>query len=259
MVKIGTTWSINGRDKQAAIDKIKIAFRAFLSVYAKHPVIITHKTRSVVSALEQQVPYLQKELGEDLLGLALGGSSIRGLNIIGVGDSDIDHLIYTRRIHANKAYEINEGSQSMLKAAGFTPCNNPPVIQLDRETPLDTMNKVLGIFTAHFIHRREGREMETRALEIIKRYSDLGSEKKDDLLKGLKFEFDMLSGNHPQYVAKKYMKNIAIKIVGEEMAVSLPFDTNILNDLEEIARSGPYLEARRQLMPFPPQIENLLA
>ena len=94
---IGRTWSTSGGDKRAAADKIKTAFRAFLSVYAKHPIIITSQTKPIVAALKEQVPWLERQLGENLLGLSLGGSSIRGLNIIGISDSDVDYFIYTRK------------------------------------------------------------------------------------------------------------------------------------------------------------------
>jgi hypothetical protein len=255
---IGRTWSTSGGDKRAAADKIKTAFRAFLSVYAKHPIIITSQTKPIVAALKEQVPWLERQLGENLLGLSLGGSSIRGLNIIGISDSDVDYFIYTRKIDRDAASEIDERSQRQIKDKGFAPCDITPVIQLDHTVPPNNFNSVLGVFTGYFIHCPAEQELEQRALAIIKSYSDLGYESKPALLNGLKSEFDALSGNDPEYVAKKFMKNRAIKIVGEEQAVSLLFDTPILEELKAIARTEPYLAARKQLLPFPPALQKLL-
>ena len=115
--RIGTTISLSAIQQQKPAERLKLAFRAFMEVYSKKPVIITGQTRIVVEALDKMVPWLKEELGNSLLAVTLGGSSVRGLNSL--ESSDVDYYIYSRKFIAQLYTVFVEKEQPFAFSPGF--------------------------------------------------------------------------------------------------------------------------------------------
>ena len=250
--KVGATFSLSGPNQRQPIDKLKLAFRSFMEVYSRHPVIVTGRTRLVVETLGKIVPWLKEQLGDNLLAVTLGGSSVRGLNSL--AQSDVDYYIYTRSISADLRQRIELGSEQILRAANLAPCDTRHSLVMEKSA-FSSISSVLGVFAGHFIYKGNIPELEKRALAMIESIMPADSRSRQELLGDFKADFNLLTGCTAEYAANKYLRNRAPSVIGEMAAVALRFDTDIEQQLAEIAR--PFIEARRRIIPFPAAVESL--
>jgi len=224
-----------------------------MEVYSRHPIIITNRTKLVVETLGKMVPWLKEQLGDNLLAVTLGGSSVRGLNSL--ESSDIDYYIYSRPIGKDLGQKIDRESEELLRKVNLAHCDLGHVVVLDKNIPLLDLNSVMGVFAGHLVYRGNIAELQRRAIEMIDKYRRMNPGTKEQLLSDLKADFYALIGTRAEYAAKKYLKNCAPRVIGEMEAVALAFDTNIEEQLQAIAR--PFIEARKQMVRFPSELESL--
>ena len=187
--------------------------------------------RALQNTLEAEGQMMRRRLGENYLGVMLGGSLIHGLGT--PETSDIDYYIYTRAIDPGLADDIKEGSWSRLKQDRFAPCDTHPIRDLERR-PIGEWLTALAIFSNLAIDVPSLFKLQFAALTLLKDSQVPEAEMREEFLK--------LTASDPKYVAEKFMENLAQEHIPEEMALDLSFNRPFMKEM--VAMASDYMPGR---------------
>lgn len=248
----------------AVLKKILPGYQGLLMRLAKEKYIIHPSSQIALDVLKSCVPMVKGELGSAYLGLSLGGSLVRGLGT--PATSDVDFFIYVRgdlKEIGEKAERCVERIRWKLTQNRLRPCDIAnPVYEIENGSQF-TPVAVSGVLANLFIDQAvDLDQMKGYCLGLLRNEAACnrwircgGKPALLQVLKNLYFAFtmsDILS------VASRYRKNFLMKRDDlSEQEMGTINGELFIHYLQEYSR--PYIEQRRQLLPFPMAIEIALS
>ncbi len=242
----------------SARKKVEPQFKAKLGQLAGQKFIVETSTQIVINTLKECVPFLQDLLGDAFLGLALGGSLLRGLGTI--DSSDVDFFIYTQGGLA-KQKECVDFVRGKLREKELKPCPYSDHFYDFQEINIFPPVMIVAAFCDFFLNEKVDIEnLKQVALGLLERgkqmswWHRLSPSDREKVFSDI--YYTMMAAD-VVYVASKYYHNFVLKrpdLSQDELAYAK--HPLFLEWMKKFAR--PFVEQRRQAFPFPPGLKAAL-
>lgn len=226
-------------------------FRAFLRLYEKNRFLFLGETPKVVQSLKRMTLQFRELLRERYLGLALGGSLVRGL--ADPSEADVDYILFVGGVDPGDR-ELHDriiGVQEELKEKGFKPCNLLHMHDLVHDVTFGP-EVVASVFANYIIDLAVPEEKILQLVrQTIGRWEKRYDRRNFDLNRQIRESYRQLSGCDVMQVTAKYLEK---RIYGADCGThgGRLGPVTLKEKMVDIAR--PYLARREQNFPFPDEL-----
>lgn len=220
------------------------AFRSFLCLCSRHRFLLAGNSADVIPVLKKMAYAFRNILGERYLGLALGGSLVRG--IATPANADVDYVLFVKGVDVcdNNLYVRLREVEKELTAKSFRPCDILHMSELSKAA-FDPAFPV-SVFANMLIDLAVPEEdLVAGARKAAASLAELA----------LRKEYRDMSGCDPEKVASKFFEkrglrqDIALFSLAENPS---PFFRRWGEEMLSIAK--PHLELRERNFPFPEEL-----